>query len=211
MYMKKLQQFIRQQRANYGRWDVAVFTVLTLLSIANGQTTVFYLLYFFWWNELLCISIDRIFYKKNPQAVVADNGKKGIFSSLFMMAIYWVFIVVFFGFFSVATHTELLTVNMQVLFFHNWFFNANLLFVIVERIYLHTTHQQVHIGFGGFTLNMLVLHISIVLGGILLFFIVKPFPNFFTPENLWGSVLIALPFLLLNMARSYYLHRMEGS
>lgn len=205
--MNKIQQYLLQQRANYSTWEFAVFAVLTLLSIVNGQTTVFYLIYFFWWNELVRIIIDRFYYKKNHNAKVANIGAKGIASSLFVMVIYFVFIVVFFGFFAVSKNKELIMVNMEVLFFHNWFFNANLLFIIIERIYLHTTKQPLLVGFGGFTLNMIVIHISIILGALMLFFIVKPFPNFFTPENLWGSVLVALPFVLLKMAGSYVMSK----
>lgn len=94
-------------------------------------------------------------------------------------------------------------INMKALFFQNWFFNINLFFVIAERIYLHKSHQPIQVSFGGFTPNMIVLHVSIILGAIMMFFVVKKYPVTFTPENLWGSVLIALPFLLLKMGMQY--------
>lgn len=201
--MNKIREFLLQQRANYSQWDFLVFVALTLLSILNGQTTVFYLIYFFWWNELLRLLIDRILYKKNTQSVFLGDGKSSVFSSLFIMAIYFVFIVVFFGFIAASDSTELIIVNMEALFFQNWFFNCNLIFVILERIYLHKSNHPLQITFGGFTPNMIILHISIIMGGMLLFFVVKNFPETFTPKNLWGSVLIALPFLLLKMGASY--------
>ncbi len=202
--MSQLQQFFLQQRAQYRKWDFLIFTVLTLLSILNGQTTVFYLIYFFWWNELITIVIDRILYKQNPNAVFESEKGETVFSSLFIMGIYWVFIVVFFGFIAASKNTELIMVNMQVLFFQNWFFNSNLVVIILERIFLHKTRQPLEVSFGGFTPNMVVLHISIVLGGVIMFFVVKNYPGTFTPENLWGSVLIALPFLLLKMGLAYF-------
>lgn len=203
MVRNKVKQFlsiIERQVQHYRQWDFLLFAVLTLLSVLNGQTTVFYLIYFFWWNELLRIIIDRILYKKNPNTKFAGDKRDSIFSSFFMMGIYFVFIVVFFGFIAASDNTNLIMVNMKALFFQNWFFNINLLFVTAERIYLHKTQKPIEVSFGGFTTNMVILHISIIVGGCLLFFVVRTYPNIFTPENLWGSVLIALPFLLLKMA-----------
>lgn len=197
--MNKLHHFFLQQRANYQKWDFLIFTLMTLLAILNGQTTVFYLLYFFWWNELLQIIIDRIFYKKNPNAKFTGDKRDSIFSSFFMMGIYVIFIVVFFGIMASYKNDSQMYVNMGVLIFQNWFFNINLLFVVAERIYLHKSHQPMEITFGGFTPNMIVLHVSIILGAIVMSFVVQNYPETFTPENLWGSVLIALPFLLLKM------------
>lgn len=48
-----------------------------------------------------------------------------------------------------------------------------------------------------FTGRLLVMHIAIVVGGVLYAFVSRRFTTIFTPENLWSSALIALPFLLL--------------
>src|SRR5690606_8738231 len=114
-------------------------------------------------------------------------------SLLFLMGIYWVFLVVIFGFIAGADSTEIIIANMAVLFFHNWFFNLNLLFVLLERIYLHRIQQPLNIYFDAFNPNTMVLHIAIIVGAALMFFIVKAYPKIFTPENRWGSALIALP------------------
>ena len=201
--MNQLQNLLLQQRHNYQKWDVLVFTALTLLALLNGKTTVFYLIYFFWWNELLRIVIDKFFHKRNNNAQFIGNPADSVFSSLFIMGIYFVFIVVFFGFIATSENTDLLMVNMQTLLFQNWFFTINLLFFAFERIYLHTSNYPLNITFGGFTPNMIVLHISIIIGGVIMFFIVKQYPNVFTPTNFWGSVVIALPFLLLKIGLDY--------
>jgi uncharacterized BrkB/YihY/UPF0761 family membrane protein len=88
---------------------------------------------------------------------------------------------------------------MEILFFKNWFFNSNLLFILVERIFLHLKEQPIVVSFGHFTPNMIILHLSIIIGGILMFFIVKNYPETFTKDNLWGAVIITLPFVLLKM------------
>ena len=190
---------LSKQALYQGRVNILVFTLLTLVSLLFGQTTIFYLIYFFWCNELINMIVDRIFYRKYT-AVVEING----YGSLFVMAIYGVFIVVFFGLIANWKNNDLIMVNLEILFFKNWFFNINLLFVLAERIYLHKTKQPILLNFGSFTANMVVLHISIIVGGLLMFFVIKNYPTVFTPDNLWGSVIIILPFLLLKIAVNHY-------
>jgi hypothetical protein len=194
-----LQSILEQQLKKYQQWDFIIFLILTLLSVLNGQTTVFYLMYFFWCNELIRIIIDKWYAKKNPNAVNKDWQSSDFIGGLFSMGIYCVFLVVFFGFIAASNNSKIIFTNMEVLFFQNWFFNINLIFVLVERIYLHRKHQPLTIYFGAFNLNMIVLHVSIIVGGVILFFLVKQFPATFTPENTWGSVLIVLPFLFLKI------------
>jgi len=197
--MMGLQAIIDQQLKKYQKWDFLVFMLLTLLSVLNGQTTVFYLMYFFWWNELIRLIVDRLYFKKNPNAINEDWQSTGFMGGLFSMGIYWVFLIVFFGFIAVSDNREIILTNMEIVFFQNWFFNLNLIFVLFERIYLHQKQQPLTIYFGAFNPNMIVLHVSIIVGGLILFFLVKRFPETFTPENQWGSVVIVFPFLLLKM------------
>ena len=194
-----LQAIIDQQLKKYQKWDFLVFMLLTLLSVLNGQTTVFYLMYFFWWNEVIRLIVDRLYFKKNPNAINEDWQSTGFMGGLFSMGIYWVFLIVFFGFIAVSDNREIILTNMEIVFFQNWFFNLNLIFVLFERIYLHQKQQPLTIYFGAFNPNMIILHVSIIVGGLILFFLVKRFPETFTPENQWGSVVIVFPFLLLKM------------
>ncbi len=194
-----LQSILEQQLKKYQQWDFIIFLILTMLSVLNGQTTVFYFMYFFWCNELIRIIIDKWYAKKNPNAVNKDWQSSDFTGGLFSMGIYWVFLVVFFGFIAASNNRNIIFTNMEVLFFQNWFFNINLIFVIFERIYLHRKQQPLTIYYGAFNPNMIVLHVSIIVGGVILFFLVKPFPATFTPENKWGSVLIVLPFLVLKI------------
>lgn len=183
---------------NYRKWDFLIFTGITTASILQGQSTVFYVLYFFWWTELIRLGVDRLIASKNPNARI--DRTESIGASLFIMAIYWVFLVVFFGFIANWKNQELTIINFQILFFQNWFFNANLVLVLLERLYLHLQEHPIQVRFGGFTAGMVLLHVSIILGGLVMFFVVKNYPDFFTPENVWGSLLIISPFLLLRMA-----------
>lgn len=206
--MNKLQNFFFSKETRFAKWDFLVFMFLTLASLWQRQTTVFYLIYFFWWTELITISIDKLFYRKNPNAKLFEIGKHSFFASVLLLAIYFIFIVLIFGYFAVANQSAELLVNFQVLRFENWFFNANLLFVIIERIFQHKSHQKMYVGFGGFTMNMIVIHLSIIFGAIVLFFVVKAFPNTFTMDNSWSILLIALPFLLLKLVANYFSNRL---
>ncbi|MFN0290416.1 hypothetical protein [Pedobacter helvus] len=193
-----LQATINRQVKNYRKWDFIIFLSLTLLSVLNGQTTVFYLIYFFWWSALIQLVVDFSYRNWNKNAIREKDGQFE-FGSLFLMGIYWVFIVVFFGFIAGSNHQDIIYANMQVLFFQNWFFNGNLIFILIERVFLHKTQQPVRIYLGAFSPNAIVLHISIIVGGVVMFFVVKNYPETFTPENRWGSLLIVLPFLFLKM------------
>ncbi|KJD31213.1 hypothetical protein PK35_15350 [Tamlana nanhaiensis] len=201
--MSYLNTLLDKPLKHYAQWDFLVFTLLTALSIWNGQTTVFYVLFFFWWNELIRIIIDRILFKRNKNAVLVGNQSTSIFGSFIQMGVYFIFIVVFFAFMANWNNDTLILINMKILFFRNWFFNINLIFVIIERIMIHSSDQPVKVSFGVFTPNMLVLHVSIILGVIFMFFVVRNFPETFTPTNLFGSVLIILPFLLIRAAVQY--------
>jgi len=198
--MKPFHSIIERPLLYYRQWDFFIFTVLTLLSVVNGQSTVFYLLYFFWWNEFVRLVVDRLCYKRNKNAVYEITRNNSFFESLFLMGVYWVFLVVIFGFIAAVDSPDAVIItNMEVLMFHNWFFNINLIFVLLERWYLHQTQQPLHVYFDAFNPNTIVLHVSIIVGGALMFFVVRNYPEIFTPENRWGSALIILPFLLLRM------------
>ncbi len=202
--LNKTNGFFHHALVHYRKWDFLIFTLLTILSLLNGQTTVFYLIYFFWWNELIRIILDKICFRHNPNAILVSDKKARAFESVIQMGIYFIFIVVFLGFLANWKNTVLLMINMDILFFQNAFFNINLILVAVERIYLHKAKQPLKVNFGSFTPNMIVLHISIILGAVLMFFVVRNLPDIFTPTNLWGSVIIILPFLLLKLAISYF-------
>lgn len=206
--MKSGKDALSQLVENYRKWDFAIFALLTLLSVYSGQTTVFYLIYLFWWNELIHMLIDRFFYRNNRNAVYTGDSSKfnqlpSISQGLFLMGIYGVFILVFFGFIAGWSNEEILFENMRILVFQNWFFNSNLIIIALERWYLHQREQALEVNFNAFSPGRLVLHVSIILGGVLMFFVVKPYPEIFSPENLLGSVVIVLPFLLLRMGMQY--------
>ena len=187
---------VRRISRMMGTW---IFLLLTLLALYQGEVTIFYIIYFFWWSELLRIIAVSIINKRN--SLDADTTSKPILliSSLFMMGIYFVFIIVIFGFMANWGNDNMMIVNFQIMLFQNWFFNLNLLVVLVELVTSSRAKNNDILQKGVFSSSMLVLHISIILGATMMFFIVKRFPETFNPKNSWGSFIIIFPFLLLRI------------
>ena len=180
--------------------DIIVFLIITALAVYSGQSTVFYILYFFWWNELICVVVDKAFNRFIWKTSRESNESVGPF---FLMFIYFIFIVLFFGIFANIDNTTIFLINLEILFFKNWFFNLNLLYILLITIRRYRIVNESKAYIGAFSSNMIILHISIILGAFMMFFVVRSFPDFFTPTNLLGSVLIISPFLLLRFLFHY--------
>lgn len=171
--------------------------IIPAIGIFQGNTTVFYIVYLYWWHELISSVLDGIFYFLRPQH--RDAGYKGpnpLWYRLFLLFIYFIFILVLFGIMSSWNHMHQMGINAEVFLFRNWIFNATLLGILLNELWLRRTHLR-PVQFDPFSGRMFVMHISIILGGFVLLAVSKRFPQLFTPHNLWGSVLTATPFLLL--------------
>ncbi|MEZ4839803.1 hypothetical protein [Flavobacterium sp.] len=177
---------------HFNNLDITATSLLTLLAIYNNQVTIFYILYLFWWNEVIYTAVT-FYYKKRSGFVI------GLGSKLFLLGIYWFFIVLFFGFIAPHQNYNLVALNFEVIFFKNLFFNLNLLFFGGELIWLYYNNPDliekstIH----PFSARAVILHISIILGAIMMMMVVPSFSNFFTPDNNWSSIVIILPFILL--------------
>ncbi len=179
--------------------DFAVMTTFTALSIFDGTATVFYVLYLFWWYEFFNISInqifDRVYKRKRPTDAHAMNRV----GPIFMMFVYIIFIIVFFGGIAVWRNRDLLDLNIETFLFKNFYFNLNLLFILVELIYRNVQEKNRMAIKYGISSNMVVLHVSIILGVLLLYFVVNKHPETFAPDKVFASLLILIPFLLLRL------------
>lgn len=181
------------------RLDTFFLFFITIGALLNQQVSVFYIVYLFWFQELLRTIINFAF------ALRFDN-RKNLFSrfigSLFPLFIYFVFIIILFGFMLNWNNQDLLFLNLRIMFFKNLFFNLNLI-IFGAEIILYSFFNRNEIIFSDnlqiFSPRHLILHISIIFGAVIQLLIVKKYDNFFTPENLWGSVLVILPFLLLRL------------
>lgn len=187
------------------RWlNLFLVILLPAYAVLNGLTTVFYIVYLYWWHELISSSLD-IFYiylyrKLNPEAVIANPQ----WSRFFILFVYFIFIVVIFGLITDWKNKELLIMNVRVLLLKDWFFVANIACLFLNEWWLryHYTNKY-NFPQHPFAGRMIVLHVSIIGGAVMYFWLLQEFPQTFAPGNLWGPVIIATPFLLAKAILSW--------
>ncbi|WNM18474.1 DUF6498-containing protein [Flavobacterium capsici] len=177
--------------------DILTMLVITLLGIVQGQVTVFYIIYLFWFQELIRTLVDFVclIWKKNTIRKKFDFIKIS-FGSFFILFIYVVFIVLLFGFMLNWGNRDLLGKNILVLMFRNWYFNANMLLFFAEYIYFRSKSDNTNLQMPLFSRRHIILHISIILGGLMQLAVV---PHFNLENNIWASAMVILPFLLLKI------------
>ncbi len=177
---------------------LVVFGCLTLMAVQNKQVTVFYLIYVFWFDELIKTIFDALAQKKT--AAIKLN-KSVIRSRFFMLFIYLIFIVVYFGFIVDWSYSENILRNMEVLFFKNAFFNFTVIgFVFREIVNLYKNNVTSLITPRTiFSKGLITLHISIIFG-VLGWFIASGKLGYFE-LNLEGykSLIASIPFLIIKI------------
>lgn len=172
------------------------FLIITILGVAYGQVTVFYLLYFFWFQVLLKNIVDFILYKlQKPQAPQIPLALLG--SNILMMVIYLIFIVIIFGLMMNWYQKELLFLNVKTMMFLNKFFVLNLLLFLVQYIFYKKDTKVDVSSFEVFNKSHVILHISIILGAVIDGVISDKIASFFPAESLWPSAFVVIPFVLL--------------
>jgi hypothetical protein len=171
--------------------------VITLLGITQGQVNVFYIIYLFWFQELIRTLVDFVYliWEKKTIREKFDFIKIS-FGSFFILFIYVVFIVLLFGFMLNWGNRDLLGKNILVLMFRNWYFNANMLLFLAEYIYFRSKSDKTNLQMPLFSRRHIILHISIIIGGFMQLVVV---PSFNLENNIWASALVIVPFLLLKI------------
>ncbi len=177
--------------------DLFTMLVITLLGITQGQVTVFYIIYLFWFQELIRTSVDFVYLFRQKKGIAEKfDCIKISFGSFFILFIYVVFIVLLFGFMLNWGNRELLGKNILVLVFRNWYFNINMLLFLAEYIYFRNKADNSSLQMPLFSRRHIILHISIILGALIQLAVV---PHFHLENNPWSSALVILPFLLLKI------------
>ena len=175
--------------------------IFTVIALINQEVSVFYMMYLFWWQEI--IEIFGSVFSKFMNGVSFSSATKLLFQSLLMMGVYLIFIVIIFGFVFSFKHQKLFTIFAEVLFFKNTSFNLNLLLAVLLMVLKVKDKQIDEENHGPFSTNMLILHISIILGTILHFVSMR-----FWGDTLEGSfypyLISAIPFLVLKTVVQFY-------
>jgi hypothetical protein len=177
--------------------DILTMLVITLLGITQGQVTVFYIIYLFWFQELIRTLVDFVYlFGKKKGVTEKFDFIKISFGSFFILFIYVIFIVVLFGFMLNWDNRELLGQNILVLLFRNWYFNINMILFLAEYIYFRSKADNPNLQIPLFSKRHIILHVSIILGALMQLAVV---PHFNLENNVWSSALVILPFLLLKI------------
>lgn len=181
---------------NFYRFDMFTITVLTVLGLLQGEVTVFYIIYLFWFQEAIRTFVDGVFVvAQRSQGQVTAKNIGGPFGGFFLLFIYLVFIIVLFGFMLNWGDHDLFGLNIQVFFFRNWFFNINLIVFAAQYVLYRREQKFNDIHLGVFNQRHIILHLSIIIGAMIQMFILKRYQI----ESLWGSVAVIVPFLIIKV------------
>ncbi len=181
--------------------SLIAITLITLVAVYQKQVSVFYMIYLFWFDEVIRSIFDWLALKFQPNLIENKSEfKSNLSGRFFLLSIYFVFIVVIFGFIIDFKNQDLMLLNLQTLLFRNPWFDLSLL-SIISREYLqfyHQSEEQISSN-NSFSAGMIVLHISIIFGTFFFFFVNNVInPNFDYTGNL-GALLAILPFLSLKL------------
>ena len=197
------------KRITFSRIETLAILLFSIIALLRGEITVFYMMYLFWWQTFIHVIVNTskvLFISKNaefkPKLIHYIGG------NMFLLFLYFIFIVLFFGFFSNLENRNLLTINMQVLFFQNWSFNINLVVFFISALFYNKTYLK-DLPNHAFSPRNIILHVSIILGAFIHFFVIHQLPELFDGENLWSSVLVILPFLTLRIFFDSYIYNSE--
>jgi hypothetical protein len=177
--------------------DILTMLIITLLGVINEQVTVFYIIYLFWFQEFIRTVVDFSYLVRQKKTIKEKfDFLKLSFGSFFILFIYFVFIVVLFGFMLNWRNEDLLIQNIVVLVFRNWYFNVNLLFFLAEYIYFRSKTDNANLQMQVFSKRHIILHLSIMLGALIQLMVM---PRLHIENNVLTSALVILPFLLLKI------------
>ena len=177
-------------------FEILTLLIITIFGIIQGQVTVFYIIYLFWFQELIRTLVDLfhvVMHKKTVQDKI--NVLRLSIANFFLLLVYLVFIVVLFGFMLNWGDSELMGQNILVVMFRNWYFNLNILLFGLEYIYYRNQTDNSNLELQPFNRRHIILHISIILGAFMQMAIA---PRLHI-EGIWVSVITVTPFLLLKI------------
>lgn len=176
--------------------SLAAMVLLTILAVANKNISVFYIIYLFWWDEVLKSVFDLFkYWSKKHQLINTSEFGHTLRGRFFFLFIYIVFIIVFFGFMIDWKNQDMIGLNFEVFMFMNPLFNFSLLSILLREIYLFRHPEESIKTHHLFSRGIITLHVSIILGILLWAFITLKLQYL---EN-YAVVFAIIPFMLLKV------------
>lgn len=183
--------------------SLLLMTIFTIVELLQKQTTVFYIIYLFWFDEFIRTVFDRIryYFKKNtienPVEYLRNNKDR-----FFLLSMYFIFIIIFFGCIIDWKQSDLIGNNFNIFYFKNAFFNYSLLTFIIREYYLQQK-DTIKKAKNVFSSGILILHISIVFG-LSFWFLSTQKMEFM---KAYANILAIVPFLILKLVFEIYPQR----
>ncbi len=179
--------------------ETVTFLLITIWGVAQGQVTVFYIIYFFWLQLLIRTIIDIVHARRNGQADGTKPTPAVIIGSMFIYFCYLLLIIVHFGVILNFDNQDLIIINMRTLMLRNPGFDLNILLFTMQYTFYRKQVGNKNLNIAVFNRGQIILHISIIVGALIQMQFVRKHPGYFTGHELWGSALVVLPFLLLKI------------
>lgn len=178
------------------------FICITCVGIYFKEVTIFYLIYLFWIQEFLKVCIDAIIayrYRNSKNRFPS----KSFYILLGILAIYLVFIVIVFGLMMDSSNAIASQINFETITFRNIFFNLTLIVYLFEYLLFRRAQGWISIAFEPFSKQHIVIHLSILLGAMMLI-ITQGFFDMNEYNRLFYFI-TALPFMTIRIWSNHYL------
>lgn len=212
---------------SYQRISQLMFVILTSLvaaySVLYKGASMFFIIYLFWMDEFIRTIFELIRVKKF-KFLKYKNEHKPIFQQsnqpmteikgrFFMLILYWVFIIVLFGFVFSFKSKEMFMQNILIMFFKNTWFNISIVIAFLSEFkmfaedYYRYKNNDATLEIespGAFDRNVLVLHLSIIFGALLWAVTHKWIPEFQIHLGAFNDVVMILPFVIFKLAFELY-------
>ncbi len=184
--------FTNNKAAKYT--SLFLFFVFTLIEVYYKQTSIFYILYLFWFDELIKTVFERITYMFKKEKIENPiQFLQNVKNKFFMLFVYFIFIVIIFGLVIDRNDFDLIGINLTVLAFQNIFFNFSIITFILRELYMYINTLKSNDDNYSVSNGIIILHISIILGIFSWFLLTK---KLHVSMEFIGIISIT-PFLLL--------------
>ncbi len=176
--------------------SLLIMTAITIASLYTKQSTVFYILYLFWFDEFIRAVFSKLSYHFNKKEIEDPvKFRLNLKEKFFFLFVYFVFIFVFFGLVIDRNDFSLIAINFSVLAFQNSFFNFSIITFLLRELYLYRNNSVVENKVDIISVRIVILHISIILG--ILFWVLSTQKYQFMVE--YSNIIAIVPFLLLKL------------
>lgn len=171
--------------------------LLPVILLFRGQVSVFYIIYLYWWHELISIGMD-VFYASTKRKDSSESLLNPLRFQLLTLAIYLSFILIVEGCMNVVNEKEWMKRSADVFYFRNLMFNFNMIILLLNEWWVrHFCVTQRNAGIDLFSKKMIVWHWIIMLGWVMFFSVLHWFPDMLTTPHRLEILLLGAGFLIL--------------